>query len=232
MLRKGILAGACVLVAIFGPAVLRGQQPAAKPPISPEAHEFPIVLRQNVVAGVTPVGTKVQAKLVIATLVDSVVIPRDAVLSGEVTESAAKSAGEPSRLAIRMDSAQWKNGSTPIKAYLTGWYYPPEPIADPKLSYQPADAAQSPRNWNGAGTYPDANNPASQPFPGRDSNKDQSPETASPASNISKHRLLIKNVDATRHDDGAVTLTSAHANIKLDKITTYVLSGGGVPAEK
>src|ERR1700689_968083 len=79
MLRKGILAGACVLVAIFGPAVLRGQQPAAKPPISPEAHEFPIVLRQNVVAGITSVGTKVQAKLVIATLVDGGGIPRDAV---------------------------------------------------------------------------------------------------------------------------------------------------------
>ena len=81
-------------------------------------------MRQNVAAGTTPVGTKVQANLVIATMVDSVVIPRDALLSGEVTESVAKSKTDPSRLAIRMDSAQWKNGSSPIKIYLTAWYYP------------------------------------------------------------------------------------------------------------
>ena len=82
-------------------------------------------MRQNVEAGKTLVGTKIQAKLDVATLVNGVVVPEGAILSGEVIESAAKSGAEPSRLAIRMDSAQWKNGSVPAavtfasKVYLT-----------------------------------------------------------------------------------------------------------------
>ena len=83
-------------------------------------------MQQKITAGITPVGTKVQAKLTISTLVHGTVIPRDAVLSGEITESVAKSADAPSKLGIRMDMAQWKNGSLPIKAYLTEWYYPPK----------------------------------------------------------------------------------------------------------
>ena len=224
MLSKAILAGQVALVIVLGSAVLRSQQPPAAPTPS-VPRDFPVIMRQNVVAGTTAVGTKVQAKLVIATLVDNVVIPRDAMLSGEVTESAAKSASEPSRLAIRMDSAQWKNGSAPIKAYLTAWYYPPEPIEDQNLSYHPDDS-QSARAWNGAGTYPDPKNPAAQPFPGSEQNKDHSPTSVSPSSSVSKHRLLIKNVEATQHDDGTVTLASTHANIKLDKVTTYVLIAG------
>ncbi len=221
MFRKAILAGHAVSIILFGATVLLSQLPPATPG-SPAGRDFPVIMRQNVVAGTTPVGTKVQAKLVIATLMENIVIPRDAILSGEVTESSAKSAGTPSRLAIRMDSAQWKNGSAPIKAYLTAWYYPAEPMADQSLSYHPDDS-QSPRAWNGAGTYPDPNNPAAQPFPGREQNKDQGPGSVSPSSNISKHRLLIKNVEATQQDDGAVALASAHSNIKLDKVTTYVL---------
>ncbi len=48
-------------------------------------------MRQNVVAGKTPVGTKVEAKLTIATLVKGTVIPEGAVFSGEVVDSVAKS---------------------------------------------------------------------------------------------------------------------------------------------
>jgi hypothetical protein len=92
MFRKASLAGPALLMVILGAAVSYGQQQPPAAPISSGAHEFPAVMRQNVVAGATAVGTKVQARLVIATLVDGVVIPRDAVLSGEVTESAAKSA--------------------------------------------------------------------------------------------------------------------------------------------
>src|SRR5262249_56546059 len=66
----------------------------------------------------------VEAKLTIATLVKGAVVPKGAVLSGEVTESTAKSENIPSRLAIRMDSARWKDGSTDLKVYLTAWYYP------------------------------------------------------------------------------------------------------------
>jgi hypothetical protein len=183
-------------------------------------------MRQNITAGKTPVGTRVQAALVVATLVNGVVIPRDAVLSGQAIQSVAKSAAEPSRLAIRMDSIQWKNGSVPINVYLTAWFYPVVEMAPQDLSYLPPDAANSPKNWNGAGTYPDSNNPASRPFPGRDPGRDTSADPPSPASNISNHRVLIKNVEATRNSDGVVVLTSKRSNIKLDKLTTYVLASG------
>ncbi|MGB7333952.1 MAG: hypothetical protein WBD25_21385, partial [Terriglobales bacterium] len=52
------------------------------------------------------------------------------------------------------------------------------------------------------------------------------PAPPSPSSNISKHRVLMKNVDSVRNSDGAVTLTSKRSNIKLDKTTTYVLASG------
>src|SRR6267142_2286975 len=152
--------GRVVLTVVLGCAALFGQQtfgqqmpgqptPAASG--SSEALEFPVIMRQNVVAGTTPVGTKVQAKLAVATLVDGVVVPRDAVLSGEVTESVAKSATDPSRLAIRMDSAQWKKGSAPIvlplasKVYLTAWYYPVAAMTSQDLSDESPD--DTPQNW-------------------------------------------------------------------------------------
>jgi hypothetical protein len=36
----------------------------------------------------------------------------------------------------------------------------------------------------------------------------------------------MKNVESTRTSDGAVTLTSRSFNIKIDKLTTYVLATG------
>jgi hypothetical protein len=211
------------LTVIFSSATLLGQQTPV-PPNSSAGTEFPVIMRQNVTAGKTPVGAKVQASLVIATLVNGVVVPRDAVLSGEVIQSVAKSGAEPSRLALLMNSVQWKNGSATIKLYLTPWFYPVSETAPQDLSYEPSDAAHSPKNWNGAGTYPDPNNPVSQPFPGRDAGRDASAAPLSPASSISKHRVLMKNVESTRDSDGAVALTSRRSNIKLDKLTTYVLA--------
>ena len=221
-----IVNGVMMLAVILGSIVLLGQQPPqSSSPLM--GTEFPIFMKQNIVAGKTPVGTKIQAKLVTATLVNGVVVPRDAILSGEVTESVKKSASDPSRLAIRMDSADWKKGSVPIKAYLTAWYYPEAAATNQDLSYQPADAANSKKNWNGMGTYPDPNNPISQQkFPVGDSSKDAGPESGSPASNISKHRVLMKNVQSIRNPDGAVVLTDQHSDLKLDRITTYVLASG------
>ena len=225
MFSKTIVVGHAVLTVVLGSATLLSQ-PTPAPSSSPAGLEFPVIMRQNVAAGTTPIGTKVQAKLVVATLVDGVVVPRDAILSGEVTESVAKSKTDLSRLAIRMDSAQWKNGAAPIKVYLTAWFYPEATMMNQDLSYEPADAAHSLKHWNGAGTYPDPNNPASQPFPGRDTGGDPGPAPPSPASSISKHRVLMKNVESTRNSDGAVTLTSKRSNIKIDKLTTYVLATG------
>jgi len=225
MFSKTIAAGHAVLIVVLGSAALLSQ-PTPVPPSSSAGREFPVTMRQNVAAGKTPVGTKVQARLVVATLVDSVVIPRDAILSGEVTESVAKSKTDPSRLAIRMDLAQWKNGSAPIKVCLTAWYYPVATMTPQDLSYEPPDAANSLKKWNGAGAYPDRNNPVSQQFPGPDTGKDSGPALPSPSSTISKHRVLMKDVDSTRNSDGAVTLTSKRFNIKIDKLTTYVLATG------
>ncbi|MGD0469074.1 MAG: hypothetical protein ABSA54_11925 [Terriglobales bacterium] len=204
-------------------------QPTPAAPSSSAGIEFPVIMRQNVVAGTTPVGTAVRAKLAVATMVNGVVVPRDALLSGEVIESVAKSASAPSRLAIRMDSAQWKNGSAPIvlslapKVYLTAWYYPVATLAAPDLSSGLPNAANNPKVWNGTGAYPGQRNPTAPPFPGSDTATDKD---APLAPGISKHRVLMKNVESTRNGDGAVTLTSKRSNIKLDKQTTYVLAAG------
>jgi hypothetical protein len=233
-----------ILTVVLGCAALLGQQtpsqqtPAQREPAASSfsgALEFPVVMRQNVAAGTTPVGTKVQAKLAVATLVDGVVVPRDAVFSGEVTESVAKSATDPSRLAIRMDSAQWKKGSAPVvlslasKVYLTAWYYP---VAETRAQDLSDESPNDPQSWkqrNRPPTFPDPNGSASEPFPGRGTGTDPGSSPPSPSSNISKHRALMKNVESTRTSDGAVTLTSKSFNIKIDKLTTYVLATGDLP---
>jgi hypothetical protein len=235
-ISKTIAAGHVVLTVLLASAALLSQtslsQTTPAAPSSSAGLEFPVIMRQNVAAGTTPVGTKVEAKLAVATLVNGVVVPQDAILSGEVTESMAKSANGPSRLAIRMDSAQWKNGAAPKvlpltkKVYLTAWYYPTAMPSPQDLSSGLPDAGSHPRVWNGAGVYPGQRNPTSPPFSGSDTGTDTLPATPAPAANISKHRVLMKNVESTRHGDGAVTLTSKRSNIKLDKTTTYVLAAG------
>ncbi len=191
------------------------------------ASEFPVLMKQKVVAGKTPVGTKVEAELVIATMANGVVIPRSAILSGEVTESVEKSKTEPSRLAIRMNSAEWKNGSAPIKAYLTAWYYPEMATMNQNLNFEPPDQANGRGNWNGQGAYPGPGSThigEDDKFPGRGSDKDPSGGAPPSASTISKRRALMKHVGSARGGDGAVTLISDHATIKLDRLTTYVLA--------
>jgi len=227
--------------ALLGQQTLGQQTPSQQTPAqhtpagssSAGALEFPVIMRQNVAAGTTPAGTKVQAKLEVATLVDGVVVPRDAIFSGEVTESVAKSATGPSRLAIRMDSAQWKKGLAPIvlslasKVYLTAWYYPvAETRTQDRSDEPPDDTPHSGKHRNRTPTFPDPNAPASEPFPGRGAGTDPDSSPPSPSSNISKHRALMKNVEPTRNSDGAVTLTSKSFNIKIDKLTTYVLATG------
>src|SRR5437762_2554716 len=110
-------------VLIFWSAASIGQQtpPASS---SPVLHEFRVILQQNVETGKTPVGTKIQAKLATATLFDGTVIPKNAVLSGVVVESEAKSGKDRARLEIRMDKASWNGGWYPLKAYLMPLYFP------------------------------------------------------------------------------------------------------------
>jgi len=227
-----------VLAVVLGSAALYaqpalGQQTVGQPTsaaTSPQAAlELPVTMRQKVAAGKTAGGTKVQAKLAVATLVDGVVVPRDALLSGEVTESVAQSANSPSRLAIRMDSAQWKNGAAPIelslapKVYLTAWYYPVAMPTNPDSSSGLPDALNHPRPLGGTGAYPGPRNPTAPQFPDPDPGRDQD-TGLTPPSNISQHRVLMKDVESTRNNDGTIALTSKHSNIKLDKATTYVFA--------
>jgi hypothetical protein len=202
---KTIVVRHAISTVVLGCTALLGQQtPAQREPAassSSGALEFPVVMRQNVAAGTTPVGTKVQAKLAVATLVDGVVVPRDAVFSGEVTESAAKSATDPSRLAIRMDSAQWKKGSAPIvlslapKVYLTAWYYPVAETRAQDLSDEsPDDASQSWNHRNRPPTFPDPNGSASEPFPGRGAGTD-------PGSGSLAALAIVKYFEAPRFDE-------------------------------
>jgi hypothetical protein len=197
------------------------QKPATAAPFG--AQEFPVTLQQSVTAGKTPAGTKIQAKLEVATLVDGAVVPRDAVFSGEVVESVAKTATDPSRIALRMDSVQWKSGSAAVKVYLTSWYYPTTEAAGQDLQYGPTQPAN--RTWNGQGQYPDPNSKVYKPFPGSDSDKGSSVPTT-PSAITSNHRVQMKNVDTSTGNDGTLALLSKRSNIKLDKLTTYVLAGG------
>ncbi|MGA3089862.1 MAG: hypothetical protein ABSD75_14700 [Terriglobales bacterium] len=218
------------LLVAFLIAVASLFQPLGASPASSNGLELPVIMRQKVDAAKTPVGTTVQAKLTVATLVNGVVIPEGAILSGEVTVSGAKSGGDPSRLAIRFDSAQWKNGSVPTvvalapRLYLTPWVYPIS-LLDKDSSGGP-DARET-RNWGGGpGNIPPGAPPASQRFPGsgRNGDNDTIQGQKNPGPDSSNHRVLMKNVESSRTSDGGVTLTSQRSNIKLDKSTTYVLA--------
>jgi len=202
--------------------ILSQQKPAASA-VPPGTQEFPVVMQQNVAAGKTPVGSRVQAKLEVATLIDGAVVPRNAVFSGEVIESVAKTATDPSRLAIRIDSVLWKKGSASITAYLTAWYYPTKDATGQDLQYGPTQPAN--RTWNGQGQYPDPNSKVYRPFPGSDSDNGASaPNT--PSSTASNRRVLMKDVESAKNSDGVIAIVSKSNNIKLDKLTTYVLATG------
>jgi len=189
-------------------------QPASATGSSPQ-QEFPAVLEQKVTAGKTPAGTHVQGTLMLATLVNGKVIPRNAVLSGEIVESKSKTSSDPARLSIRLDSAQWKNGSATIHAFLTPWFYVVNLGDGPEL-HGPDQGPN--RSWNGMGQYPDPHSPAYKPFP---SAVDAQPEAGSGSGN-SKQRTLMKNVECERDSAGTVTLVDDHSNLKLDKLTVYV----------
>jgi hypothetical protein len=123
--------------------------------------------------------------------------------------------------------------TTALESDLSGWIYPPEPTKPQDLAFQPPDEANSPKNWNGGGAYPDPNNPVSQQkFPGRDADRDTGQQAASPASAIAKHRVMIKGVKQSSDANNRLMLTAASFNIRIDRITTYVLMGASEPIQK
>jgi hypothetical protein len=216
--NETIFAGRMAIALALTAVSMLGQQKPV-PPAPAAGIEFPVLMQHKISAGKTRVGTKVHAKLIIATLFKGQVIPEGAIMSGEVTESAVKSATFPSRLGVRVDSAQWKNGSIPIRVYVTAWYYP---LAMPDEEQQSgiSDGPMLP-----AGRPARNHHPIAPP----ESDADAAPPRAG---SISQHRILMKNVESTRNSDGAVILTSKHSNLKLDKGITYVLAADGlVPAK-
>ena len=178
-----------ILLTTLPLTALTGQTPDKPPQTPPQAQDFLVVFQQGIKAGKTAVGTKVQAKLWIATLVDGKVVPRNATVVGEVVESVAKNAGDPCRLSVLLNSMTWKGGSVEIKAYLTSWYYPTTAESGPDLQYGPGESAT--RNWNyGTGEYPNPNSPSYKPFPGADTGKDRGvADTSNPVT--SKNRIAM-----------------------------------------
>ncbi len=207
-------------------ASLAFSQTAEKNPL---IQEFPVILQRALKAGKTGVGTKIEAKLSVATLVNGKVVPRDAIFSGEVVESEAKHGEEPSRLSICLRSVTWKEGSAVVNAYLTAWYYPTVTVSGPDLQYGPG---QSPtRNWNyGAGEYPNPNSPSYKPFPTSDTGKDSGVPTAS--STASTSASTMKDVEMQQVNGDRLVLVSKRSNIALDRMATYVAVAGNLSALK
>jgi len=206
-------------VGLFCSSVLLAQQQV--PPTSPAIQEFPVVMQQNISAGKTRAGTRVQAKLGVATLVRGTVIPKNAVFSGQVIESVARTKTEPSRLAVCMDSVAWKEGSASFKSCLTAMYYPTKDEAGQNLQYGPDEPPS--RTWNGQGQYPDPNSKAYKPFPGSEEKGSSVPDT--PTSTTSSHHVLMKDVEYASTADGGIALVCKHTNLTIDKLTVYVLAG-------
>jgi hypothetical protein len=206
--------GACCAASI-------GQQSQSS---SSALREFPVVLQQTVEAGKTPVGTKIQAKLAVATLFHGILIPRNAVVSGVIFESVGKSAKAPSRLGIRMENAKWKDESTcMMRAYLMPLYYAMTAQSAQGLPNGPPDPDS--RTLNGPERSDSAMN---RPFPdSAEASRGAIPDTPV----LSSRPVSMKNVGIEPVDDGGVALVSEHANIKLYKMTTYILAAIDPPAK-
>ena len=185
-------------------ALLSGQ--TSPPASAPTGLEFPVTFRRSLVAGKTPVGSKVEARLELATLAKGIVIPQGATLSGEVIESASKTATDPSRIAVRMDWVRWKTGSASIKAYLTASYCPIHtPVEQGSMD-------------------PDQDNIIHRTRRGSKALSPNLPDSSDlSTSSLSNKRIAIRDVEWTRRSDGALALTSQRVNIKLDGSTAYVL---------
>lgn len=226
MCRRMLLSNV-VLVMLSAFPLLGQKKPESAAAVG--VQEFPLVLEKGVTAGKTPVGTKVQGKLSVATLVNGKVVPRNAVFSGEVVESLAKTKTEPSRISIRMDSIGWKQGSQAVTVYLTSWYYPTLYDSGQDLRYGPDQPAN--RTWDGQGQYPDQNSRVYRPFPGSEDDKKSSvPNAANPVS--SNRPISMKDVETEHGSDGAIVLVSKRENLKLSNFTTYVFAASDVPASK
>jgi hypothetical protein len=221
-LGLALLAGSVVAFAQLPP-------PPPPPPKAQPSLEFPAALQSKVVAGSTAVGTEVRAKLTLATLVAGVVIPEEAIISGRVEQSVARTKDAPSLLKIKFDSAHWKKGSLPLDLYLVSCYYP--------LEFNTAAADNPPGVHGDIGiTMGSAPAPGSLPrsngglpsngTPSMDaSHQDNFPDPRGNVSlsEVAKHWVRMEKVETAPSPDGGLQMTSTDRNIKLDKNTIYLL---------
>ena len=105
-----------------------------------------------------------------------------------------------------MDSVSWKNGSAPVKVFLTDWFYP-------NIAESRQNSPSGPVLWNGG---PDPADPASG------EHKPSAPHV--PNSATAPHREKMKDVDSERASDGTVTLVCKQHMVKIDRSATYVLT--------
>ena len=214
--------GVGLILGVWSVAVVGQQQPAQS--ATPALHEFPVILQQNVETGKTPVGTKLQAKLAAATLFNGTVIPKNAVVTGLVVQSEAKSAKNQARLEIRIDKVTWNGGWAPLGAYLMPLFYPTTGQAVPNLPHEAPDPDS--RTLNGAGQ---SGSPMNRPFPSNGSEASRGAISDIPT--ISNRPVRMGNVALEPTSDGGIALVSEHANIKLYKLTTYVFAADESPAK-
>jgi hypothetical protein len=188
-----------ILIFIFADSVGAGAQKQTGAESFSGAQEFPVVFQSRVTSGKTSSGTKIQAKLSMATLLNGIVVPRNATFSGQVVISDAGGKNKPSRLSVRMDLVSWKDRSMSVKIFLTEKFYA-IPVGNLVQSSQ-----SGPVLWNDS---------ISSPPP-------------APKAATSPQLERMRDVQIERGNDGTITLFSERHPIKIDRSTTYVLTTDG-----
>lgn len=189
-----------VLLLLFAVGSLA--QPSPKP--TPRAAlEFPLELNQKIVAGQSAVGSKVEGKLIIATLVHGAVIPEGAVFTGTVEESVARNGANPSRLRVHLTSSKWHGGSSAVDIYLTNVVYPRRKSQQNDDPDDPMASAARRRERILAAER----NGGMPPLPDT-----ESPVTAKRYD----RRTTLEDVKLERGENGVIAITSEKFNVRLD----------------
>lgn len=185
-------------------AAVCGAQTPKPSVVSRYRQEFPIALHQKVVAGQSAVGTIVEGKLIIPTLVQGVVIPDGAVFKGKVEESVAKTEKSPSRLKVHLTEARWENQFVAVDLYLTSFYYQ-------RLRTSRDEEAED----------------MAPPIPALSGRPVQHPENDVPKKPRPRwpQRKAMDDVKQERGTGSEVILTSEKQNIRLDRDTIYSFEG-------
>ena len=189
------------------------------------SQEFPALLAQNIEPGKTAVGTAVRARLKISTLVNGVVVPQGALLSGMVEESLAKTEQAPARLKVHITQATWKDHTLALSLYLSDQYYE-TPGYDASNSGVNNQRLHPDNSLTFEGTQlrssTDMSDPAnSSRMPDRIGRGGDHPGAVPSLAG----RTRIKGVTAVPDGSGGMVLISERKKLKLDQSTCYSFQG-------